>query len=52
MLRRVLGVIVIAIDAYWVFRLGVGDAFSDVWGTIAIVVLAAVGLVLVAGTGD
>ena len=52
MLRRVLGVLVILIDIFWVFRLGVGEAFSDVLGTIAIVVLAAVGLILIAGTGD
>jgi hypothetical protein len=52
MLRRVLGVLVIAIDAFWVFKLGIGEAFSDVWSTVAIVVLAAVGLILIAGTGD
>ena len=52
MLRRVLGVLVILIDIFWVYRLGFGDAFSDVWSTVAIVVLAAVGLILIAGTGD
>jgi uncharacterized membrane protein YbhN (UPF0104 family) len=52
MLKRVLGVVIIAIDIYWVYRCGFGDAFNDVWQAITIVTLAAIGLILIAGTGD
>lgn len=52
MLKRVLGVVIIAIDVYWVYRSGFGDAFNDVWQAITIVTLAAIGLILIAGTGD
>ena len=52
MLRRVLGVVIISIDIHWVYSCGFADAFNDVWQAITIVTLAAIGLILIAGTGD
>ena len=52
LLRRILGVVIIVIDIYWVSRIGLAEAFGDVFQAITVVTLAVFGLILIAGTGE
>ena len=45
---RIIGIALILVDIWWVYRLGFSDAFSNIGDAICIVLLAVFGAILIA----